>query len=111
MFTHITRLEFWAAIILLGGLVIYSLFPNNNNSLEIKKARIEVRDSVLLVQRDSAIHQSLRSELRGDSLQAIINRKNLDLKQVHEKYIYLEKSVAKLPIDSAVAFFLRAISH
>lgn len=104
----ISRAEFYIGILIIAGLIVYLLL-GNRSEYEIKKAKIEVRDSVLLAQRDSALSAAMKKDMRSDSLMKVIERQNADLKKTHEKYIYIKETIMQLPADSSLAFFLCTI--
>lgn len=108
----ISRAEFYASFLLLILLIGCVSYLNYHDPMyESEKARIETRDSIILVQRDSAFKRSLMFELRADSFQAIANRKNLDLKNIHKKIENEKKNVLSLGADSTLSFFQRSINQ
>ena len=106
----ISRAEFYTCICILAGILIYSMHPWEDSGDAAEKARIETRDSVIQVQKDSAFTRALKFELRGDSLQALLNRKNLDLNIIHKKIENEKKNVLSLGADSTLSFFQRSIT-
>lgn len=107
----ISRIEFYTGLCILAGILIFSIYSTDNSLSEIKKARIEARDSILTVQKDSAIAKALRSEMKADSLQAMINRKKLDINTIQKKYEKEKNHVLVLDADSTLALFERSITH
>lgn len=107
----ITRIEFYAGIAIIAGILIFSIWSTDNSVLEIQKARIETKDSMLRVQKDSAFARALQYELKADSLQATINRKKLDLKIIQNKYENEKRNVLVLGADSTLSLFERTIAH
>lgn len=108
----ISRAEFYTCIVILAGVLIYSLHPwEDPGHSEAEKARIDTRDSVIQVQRDSAFGRALKFELKADSLQAQLNRKNLDLNIIHKKIENEKKNVRVLNADSTLSFFERSITQ
>lgn len=106
----ITRTEFYIAIVVIAGLIAYIIWGGHKNtSLDVKKAGIEIRDSVLVCQRDLAMRLAGLGDKKSDSLQMVIDRQKQSQTQVHEKYIYIEKAVVRFSADSSLAWFLRAI--
>ena len=103
----ITRTEFYIGILLIGSLIAYLIWGGKDTSAE--RAAIEMRDSVLTAQRDSALAYAYKKDMKSDSLQSVINRQTIDLQKTHEKYIYIKESVVHLSADSSLAFFLRSI--
>lgn len=104
----ISRFEYYAGIILLAVMLIYSNISTDISIDEIQKARINARDSILQVQRDSALNRSLQFELKADSLQSVINRKKLDLQIIKKKYENEKKNVLVLNADSTLSLFMRS---
>jgi hypothetical protein len=107
----ITRTEFYVSIVVILGVLAYVIFNNDNTKNEAQIAAIEMRDSVYQSQRDSAIKCSLKLDIKSDSLQSVINTKDLQLKQVKEKYVVIKEKVNKLSADSSLSFFLRSITR
>lgn len=103
----ISRVEFYIGILLLGSLLAYLIWGGNTTSAE--RAAIEMRDSVLTAQRDSALAHASMKDAKSDFMQAVIDRQNIDLKKTHEKYIYVKETVVRLSADSSLAWFLRSI--
>lgn len=106
----ISRIEFYASLIILAGIMVFSIYSNNTSIADIQRARTEVKDSVLQVQRDSAIKRSMKFELHADSLQAILNRKKLDLQIIKKKYETDKKNVLVLDADSTLSLFMRSVT-
>lgn len=108
----ITRAEFYASFLLLILVIGFASYVNvYDPQNEAEKARIEARDSIILVQRDSAYGRALKFELRADSFQAIANRKNLDLNIIRKKIDNEKKNVLSLGADSTLSFFQRSITQ
>ena|ERR1035437_5531139 len=107
----VTRIEFYAGICIIAAILIFSINSIDNSFSEIKKARIETKDSMLTVQKDSAISRALIFELKADSLQAVINRKKLDIKDIQKKYEKEKKNMLVLNADSTLALFERSVAH
>lgn len=108
----ISRIEFYASIILLILIIGFSTYVSTYDPMgEREKARLKSQDSLLLVQRDSALARSLKHELIGDSLQAIVNRRNLDLNNIKKKYQNEKKNVSVLGADSSLLFFQRSVTN
>lgn len=107
----ISRAEFYTCFILLAAIIIGSVISTDTQLTDIKRAKIEVRDSILEVQRDSAMAKALQSELKADSIQAILNRKKLDIQIIHKKYETEKKNVLVLNADSSLSYFTRAVTH
>lgn len=107
----ITRTEFYVSVAVILAVFAYVIFNNDNSKSEAKIAAIEMRDSVLQSQRDSAVHCSAVLDLKSDSLQAVINTKNLEIKEVKQKYVVIKEKVNKLSADSSLSFFLRSVTH
>lgn len=107
----ISRIEFYIGISILAGILVFSIYSTDNSIAEIQKARIETKDSMLQVQKDSAFARALKFELRSDSIQAILNRKKLDLQIVQKKYENEKKNVLVLGADSTLSLFERTIPH
>ena len=103
----ISRIEFYIGYFILCGIVIFSIWSVDNTVASIERARIEVRDSVLQVQKDSALARAMQYELKADSLQAVVNRKKLDMQIIHKKYETEKKNVLILNADSTLSYFLR----
>lgn len=107
----ISRVEFYTCFILLTAIVIGSVISTDTQFSDIKRAKIEVLDSILQVQRDSALAKAMQSELKADSIQAILNRKKLDIQIIHKKYETEKKNVLVFGADSSLSYFTRAITH
>lgn len=106
----ISRTEFYTCICILIGILIYSMDPWDDSRSEAEKAKIETRDSMIQVQKDSAFTRALKFELKADSLQAVINRKNLDLTIIHKKIENEKKNVISLNADSTLSLFQRSVT-
>lgn len=104
----ITRAEFYIGILIIAGLVAYLLY-GTRAEYEIEKAKIEAQDSILTIQRDSALAMAMKKDMKSDSLMKVVERQNEDLKKVHEKYIYIKENIVRLNADSSLAWFLRAV--
>lgn len=87
--------------------MIGNIFCTDSGFLELKRARIETQDSIMEVQRDSALALVLKKELAADSLQAIVNRINLDVNNIKKKYANEKKNIMVLGADSTLSYFLR----
>lgn len=107
----ISRAEFYTCFIILCGIVIFSVISTDSQFLEIKRAKIDARDSMLAVQKDSALARALQFEIKADSLQAVINRKKLDMQLIHKKYETEKKNVLVLDADSSLSYFTLAVTH
>ena len=107
----ISRLEFYLCIAAIAGILIFSIYSTDSSISEIQRARIETTDSVLQVQKDSAFARALKYELKADSLQASINRKNLDIQNIKKKYGNEKKNVLMLGADSSLSLFERTVTH
>lgn len=108
----ISRIEFYACFIILILIIGFSTYVSTYDPAgEAEKARLQARDSLLLVQRDSAFARALKKELIGDSLQAIVNRRNLDLNNIKKKYANEKKNVSVLGADSSLLFFQRSVTN
>lgn len=108
----ISRIEFYASFIILIMIIGFSTYLNTYDpGGEAEKARLQARDSLLVVQRDSAFARSLKKELRGDSLQAIVNRRNLDINNMKKKHANEKKNVSVLGADSSLLFFQRSVTN
>lgn len=103
----ITRKEFYCCYIIIALLMIGDIFCTDSGFLELKRARIETRDSIMEVQRDSALALALKKELAADSLQAIVNIRNLDINNIKKKYANEKKNIMVLGADSTLSYFLR----
>lgn len=106
----ISRAEFYTCIIILAGILLFSIWPPDHSKDEAEKARIQTRDSMIQVQKDSAFTRALKFELKADSLQAVVNRKNLDLNIIHKKIENEKKNVLVLNADSTLSFFQRSVT-
>ncbi len=108
----ITRKEFYifisVIVILLGWLIFYN--PNDINDSDGNIAHIKVRDSIMEVQRDSAFARALKFELMADSIQAVANRKQLDINIIRKKYEIEKKNVLLLSADSTLSLFIRSVT-
>jgi len=107
----ISRIEFYCCICIIAGILVFSIYSTDNSISEIQKARIDARDSILAVQKDSALVRALKFELKADSLQAVINRKKLDIKIIQKKYENEKKNVLVLGADSTLSLFERSVTH
>lgn len=108
----ISRIEFYACFIILILIIGFSTYVSTYDPVgEVEKGRLKSRDSLLLVQRDSAFARALKNELIGDSLQAIVNRRNLDLNNIKKKYANEKKNVSVLGADSSLLFFQRSVTN
>lgn len=106
----ISRAEFYTCITILAGILLFSIWYPDHSKDEAEKARIETRDSMIQVQKDSAFTRALKFELKADSLQAVINRKNLDLTIIHKKIENEKKNVISLNADSTLSLFQRSVT-
>lgn len=107
----ISRVEFYTCILIIAGIFIFSNWPTDHSGNDVKKARIETRDSIIQVQKDSAFARALKFELKADSLQTVVNRKNLDLNIIYKKIENEKKNVLVLNADSTLSFFERSVTH
>ena len=76
-----------------------------------KKGQLEALDSIYQVQRDSAFARALKFELKADSIQSVLNRKNLDLNIIRKKTENEKKNVLILSADSSLSLFERSVTH
>lgn len=104
----ISRTEFYISILIIAGLISYLLW-GNRSEYELKKAQLDVKDSIVMAQRDSALAHAMQSDIKSDSLKNVINRKENEIKNIQIKYVYIKESVVRLSADSSLAFFLRAV--
>lgn len=108
----ISRAEFYASFIFLILVIgMASYFNLYDPTAESEKVRLKTLDSIYQVQMDSAFSSALKNELRGDSLQAIINRRNLDITNIKKKYDNEKKNVSVLGADSSLSFFQRSVTN
>lgn len=107
----ISRVEFYTCMAVLCGIIFFFSYPQDNTSGDLEKTRLRMQDSLFQVQRDSALQRSLKFELAADSLQAVINRRNLDIKLIHKKYENEKKNVLLLSADSTLSLFERSVTH
>ena|SRR3990167_1306044 len=107
----LSRIEFYLSIGAICGLLIYSLYSNDVSSLDMEKAKLQARDSMLTNSRDSAISRSLALEIMGDSLNSVINRKKLDIELIKKKHEKQKNIVRSLDADSSLSMFIRATAH
>lgn len=108
----ISRIEFYVCIcILMIVLLASSIAPWIKSNVDMERAKIESLDSIYQVQRDSAYARALKFELKADSLQATINRKNLDLTIIRKKTENEKKNVLVLSADSSLSLFERSVTH
>jgi len=107
----ISRIEFYIVICFISAIFLFSIFYTSDTEVITERIRIEARDSIYQVQRDSALTLSLKYELKADSLQAIINRKNLDINNIKKKYENEKKNVLILCADSTLSLFERSVTN
>lgn len=107
----VSRIEFYSGIIIVCGILIYSIYSTDTSLLDIKRARIETIDSMLQITRDSAISKAMKYELKSDSLVSVINRRNVDFRNNKNKYENEKKNVLVLSPDSTLNFFVRATKN
>lgn len=107
----ISRVEFYACIGIVLAVLIFSIYSNDDSSLEIEKARLNTLDSIYQSQRDSAFARALQYEVKADSQQAVINRKNLDIQNIQKKYEKEKRNVLNLNADSSLLLFERTVTH
>lgn len=108
----ISRVEFYIVSCFLCGILLFFIHYTTINTVKDKeRARIEARDSIYQVQRDSALALSLQHELKADSLQQIINRKKMDINNIRKKYENEKKNVLILSADSTLSLFERSVTH
>lgn len=107
----ISRAEFYIVIGFLSITILLSLYSNHTYVEQIQRAKIETIDSVLQVQKDSAFARALQYEIKADSLQAVINRKKLDIQNIRYKYEKEKKNVLILNADSTLRLFERSVTH
>lgn len=69
------------------------------------------QSAIWQVQRDSLLAAALAKDLKADSLQAVINRRDLDIKEIKKKYEGIKKDILVLSPDSTLRLFLRSTSH
>lgn len=107
----ITRAEFYCCFVIVMALIIGNIFFTDKQFLDIKRAKIETLDSILQVQRDSAMAKALQAEMKADSVQALLNRKNLDIQTIKKKTQDEKKNVLILNSDSTLSLFTRSVTH
>jgi biopolymer transport protein ExbD len=100
-------INLWAVVSVLLAVVLLFVMTCNDHHNE-QEAKIEQRDSVLEAQRDSALELVLKSDLRGDSLQTVINRRELDIQELKAKFKHEKENILQLNADSTLRYFLRA---
>ena len=103
----ITRKEFYLCWGIIAALIIGNIFSDDISSLDLKRAKIDARDSVIQEQINSTLARSLSAELKADSIQALLNRKNLDIQTIKKKTQDEKKNVLILNADSTLSYFLR----
>lgn len=107
----ISRIEFYICFTLLIALMIGNIFSTDSQTAEIQRAKTETLDSILQVQRDSALAKALQAEMKADSIQALLNRKNLDIQTIKNKTQDEKKNVLILNADSTLSLFTRTVTH
>lgn len=107
----ITRAEFYITCALILVFIAGMSYLGDDHKPVEKRIKIEMQDSVLQVQRDSALALALARDLKADSLQAVINRRNLDIQLIQKKYETKKNTIRVLGPDSSLAFFTRAVTH
>ena len=99
----VSRKEFYIAVALVILLIVYFNYNKETAPEDIQIARIQTRDSIFAT--------ALKKDLKSDSLQAVINMKDLQLNNLPIKYVSIKENIVKLDADSALSFFLQSISH
>lgn len=105
----ISRIEFYTCIVILCSLVAFSYLPQPNADEEVQKALLRMQDSILQEQQDWKLNAALKFELAADSMQAVINRKDLDFTLIQKKYEKEKNNVLLLNADSTLSFFERSV--
>lgn len=106
----ISRVEFYACLCIIAGILIYLMNPGKDPGIEAEMARIEIRDSIIQAQKDSAFNRAMKYELQADSLQALLNRKNLDLSIIHKRIENEKNAMLHVHVDSVLAYFQRSVT-
>lgn len=106
----ISRIEFYTCIAALCGVLIFFSYPKENTDADVQKAILRMQDSILQEQRNWKINAALKYELAADSMQAIINRKDLDFTLMKKKHENEKKNVLLLNADSTLSFFERSVT-
>lgn len=107
----ITRKELYSFFLIIVGIFIFDICTTHNAIEEIRRDRIEVRDSALTIQKDSALARAIKYEKKADSLQATIDRKDANYKKVQKKIEDEKKNVLVLGADSTLSVFERSTAH
>lgn len=106
----ISRIEFYTCMVILWGIGIFFYSTAGNVGEDAEKARLRMQDSILQVQRDWKLNEALKYELAADSMQAVINRKNLDINLMKKKYENEKKNALLLRADSTLSLFERSVT-
>ena len=105
----ISRIEFYICMAILCGILIFSSYSPDNTDGDVEKALLRMQDSILQDQRNWKINAALQYELAADSMQAVINRKDLDFNLMQKKHEKEKKNVLLLSADSTLSFFKRSV--
>lgn len=103
------RIEFYTVSIILAALIVLNFIA----SIRTPDPGTPVTNTEFLLQaeRDSLLAAALSKDLKADSLQAVINRRDLDIKLIQKKYATPKKNVLVLGADSSLSVFLRSAAH
>ncbi len=107
----ISKKEFYVGLAVVIAILIYIAWPIDSTKSDVEIAKLQTRDSILTAQNDSLKSAVLVLSIKGDSLQSVINTKNLQLKEIKVKYVKVKDNVSKLSPDSTVLYFLSAIKR
>ena len=105
----ISRVEFYISVVVVIGIVFYLSYFSNTSMYEAEKAKLEARDSLLTIQRDSALAKAMMYDMKSDSLTSVINRKKLDIDLINKKYEKEKNSIRTLDADSTLRFFKSSV--
>lgn len=106
----ITRNDIIVILFLIAAFIAYYIFDGGNKPADVKRIKIEMRDSVIIAQRDSAITRAIFHEARADSLQKILDKQSYGISQIEKKYNAKKNHINSLPVDSVLDIFSK-IKH
>lgn len=102
----ISRYEFYIVVLIICALFLYLNYSSDTYSYEVKKAKLEVKDNIIMLQRDSALALAMSNEKLGDSLILIINKKNANIDLITKKHEKEKNSIRSMDANDALRFFI-----
>lgn len=103
----ITKTDCYILFILIIGCIAYYIHSSNKPDISSQKIKIEIQDSILIAERDSAFCKATFLEHISDSLQMVIDRISKNENKIHIIYVKEKANVLLLDADSSIKFFTK----